>query len=735
MRGVPDGRTTRRFRAGAGAVAIAAAAAVFVTGLAAPSQAVPATPSTAADHSIALPGAAALMGTGPATDASGDVWMLVTTGVEEVRPDGTLVNFPTTAGRVAQGGITVDTAGDAWYVDNENPGASYVSEVTAAGVVHDYPDPLGPATLVSGPDGTVWLLGRLGGTFGGGVVRYTSSGTVTQFSTPQVVSHAFLPDGTLWFGGDTTVGWITPTQTSTTIGSVTVPSTVQGMVVDASGTVWFDEQGAIGAVAPDHSVSSYPVPGGKTPTALVLGSDGDPWFTDTGSLLVAGTAPLEYTVRTGGVLASVSFGLGNYATVDTPFVGPDGRLWLTAHEQGQTTGTSPVDLLRIATDGTVTRTSEPGDYSLMLRTSPNGTVWFQTSNYGFAPAPALTGVIAADGSMQTLASQSGQEFGTVFDSAGRAWGYDPSTNMLHEYWPVATTRVSASDRFATSVAVAQREYPNTAPTVVVASGMNFPDGLSAGPVAAADGGPLLLTGPTTLPQAVSAEITHLAPTKILVIGGPAAVSDDVVAQLNAIAPVTRLSGADRYATSRALVSSAFGGGASTVYVATGANFPDALSAGGAAGSQGAPLLLVDGTESTLDDATAQLLQSLHVQHIELVGGTSAVSPGVAAGLGAIAPVARLSGADRYSTAVAVNQQAYAGAPAGASVLIATGSSFPDALSASAWAAAAKSPLYVAAPGCVPQPVLGAIGTMQAGGVSVVGGPSALSDGVLHLTGC
>ncbi|WP_434315348.1 cell wall-binding repeat-containing protein [Leifsonia sp. P73] len=395
----------------------------------------------------------------------------------------------------------------------------------------------------------------------------------------------------------------------------------------------------------------------------------------------------------------------------------------------------PVDLLRIATDGTVTRTSEAGDYALMLSTSPSGTVWFQTANFGPTPASQLTGVIAADGSMQTLASQSGQEFGAVFDTAGRAWGYDPSTNTLHEYWPVATTRVSASDRFATSVAVAQREYPNTAPTVVVASGMNFPDGLSAGPVAAADGGPLLLTGPTALPQAVSAEISHLAPTRILVIGGPAAVSDDVVAQLNAIAPVTRLSGADRYATSRALVSSAFGSGAATVYVATGANFPDALSAGGAAGSQGAPLLLVDGTASTLDDATAQLLQSLHVQHIELVGGTSVVSPGVAAGLGAIAPVARLAGADRYSTAVAVNQQAYAGAPAGASVLIATGSSFPDALSASAWAAAAKSPLYVAAPGCVPQPVLGAIGTMQAGGVSVVGGPSALSDGVLRLTSC
>ena len=43
---------------------------------------------------------------------------------------------------------------------------------------------------------------------------------------------------------------------------------------------------------------------------------------------------------------------------------------------------------------------------------------------------------------------------------------------------------------------------------------------------------------------------------------------------------------DRYGTDAAVAEQAFGSGASTVYIASGANFPDALGAGAAAGKAG-----------------------------------------------------------------------------------------------------------------------------------------------------
>ncbi len=57
----------------------------------------------------------------------------------------------------------------------------------------------------------------------------------------------------------------------------------------------------------------------------------------------------------------------------------------------------------------------------------------------------------------------------------------------------------------------------------------------------------------------------------------------------------RLSGADRYATAAAVSAASFSPGVPVAYVATGANFPDALAAGAAAAERGGPVLLVTGS--------------------------------------------------------------------------------------------------------------------------------------------
>lgn len=297
-------------------------------------------------------------------------------------------------------------------------------------------------------------------------------------------------------------------------------------------------------------------------------------------------------------------------------------------------------------------------------------------------------------------------------------------------------RLSGENRYATSVNVA-REYPSEVDVVYIASGQNFPDALSAAPAAAAQGGPLLLTLPDRLLDTVAAEIRRLAPKTIVVAGGPTAVSDAVYTQLTALAPsIRRDAGSDRYETSRIINQNAFEvGSVGTAYFATGSNFPDALSASAAAGSIGAPVILVHGTSTFIDEATRALINSLGITSANVAGGESVVTAPLVdtltVGTG-VTSVVRLSGDDRYSTSSAINRASFDSAP---TVYFATGTGFADALAGAALAGRDGAPLYVVPSECVPTYVptdLQALGTSQR---ILLGSTAALSDAVGNLTVC
>lgn len=293
-------------------------------------------------------------------------------------------------------------------------------------------------------------------------------------------------------------------------------------------------------------------------------------------------------------------------------------------------------------------------------------------------------------------------------------------------------RRAGADRFATAVAISKDAFPNRAPVVYVANGLTFPDALAAGPVAAERGGPLLLVGPTEIPASVRAELTRLGPERIVIVGGTGVVSGTVANQLRSFAPtVQRLGGADRYATSRAVVRSTFST-ASEVYVATGANFPDALSAAAAAASRGAPVVLVNGAAGGIDSDTRQLLRDLKPTRITIAGGTGVVSSGIATALKQIAPVRRLSGADRFATSEAINRGSFTSAT---NAFIAYGFNFPDALAGSVLAGLRGGPMYISDTTCVPAGMVTHIQELGVQRVTLFGGKAVLTDAVGRLTRC
>ncbi|ANF32422.1 hypothetical protein A0130_12715 [Leifsonia xyli] len=297
--------------------------------------------------------------------------------------------------------------------------------------------------------------------------------------------------------------------------------------------------------------------------------------------------------------------------------------------------------------------------------------------------------------------------------------------------PINSTRIAGDDRFATSVAVSRQAFPDTAsgaPVAYLASGTTFPDALSAGAAAAHRHGTLLLTRPESLDPRVAAELVRLHPATVVVAGGPAAVSEAVVAQVRALpfAPtVVRVAGPDRFATSRAIIADAFGTAIPSLFLATGDNYPDALTAAAAGASTGQPVLLTDGWSPGLDAATAAALSGWGTSHVTVVGGTTSVSNGIYSDmLHAGITVERAAGYDRFDTAAKLASRL---GPTGR-VYFATGFGFADALTAAVLAGRSPAPLLLSAGGCAPLPTMQVLLDQQPGeGIEIGGNPAESSS--------
>lgn len=302
---------------------------------------------------------------------------------------------------------------------------------------------------------------------------------------------------------------------------------------------------------------------------------------------------------------------------------------------------------------------------------------------------------------------------------------------------VTVSRIGGEDRYATSVAISQANFPAGAPVVYIATGANFPDALSAAPVAAKATAPLLLSPANAIPDVVRAEIVRLAPGAIVVVGGTGSISDEVVADLGTLAPiVTRLSGDDRYGTSRALATDAFGvSGAPLVFLATGATFPDALSASAAAGFKEAPVILIRGGDSALDANTIALMSTLGTTDVVIAGGIGSISVEIETELQALPgmlTVKRLGGDDRFATSGNMNRDAFTSTT---TVYIASGMSFPDALSGAAVAGQQDAPLYVIPTRCIPSYVVRDIVSMGATQMVILGGTGVVGTDVEGFNRC
>lgn len=224
-------------------------------------------------------------------------------------------------------------------------------------------------------------------------------------------------------------------------------------------------------------------------------------------------------------------------------------------------------------------------------------------------------------------------------------------------------RVAGGTRIETAIEVAKaaQSQGSAVTTAFICNGWDFPDALSASPMATYNAAPILLSLPGELPWQTEAAIRDLGITDVIIVGGTGAVSSAVQTRLVSLlggdaSRVRRIAGANRYETSSEFAIWATEGGSgdgvvgtegspfalkalqySRIGIASGQNYPDALAGGVFCGLAGAPVLLTPSTQWSswiFDYDTAELpnpprtyygASQLAILRSYVFGGTGALS--------------------------------------------------------------------------------------------------------------
>lgn len=158
-------------------------------------------------------------------------------------------------------------------------------------------------------------------------------------------------------------------------------------------------------------------------------------------------------------------------------------------------------------------------------------------------------------------------------------------------------------------------------SLVLASGEIFPDALATSSIL--DQAGLLLTKKDQLPSEAQAAIKDLNHDNFLIVGGENSVQESLATSISnqyQYASHTRISGNNRYETSakigERLVSS-------TVILASGENFPDALAASTLAQKIDSPILLV--SKDKIDQSIIDYFKKHNIKKALVVGGQLSIS--------------------------------------------------------------------------------------------------------------
>ena len=322
----------------------------------------------------------------------------------------------------------------------------------------------------------------------------------------------------------------------------------------------------------------------------------------------------------------------------------------------------------------------------------------------------------------------------------------PPTKPEQKPEPEEPDRIEGGDRVDTSIDASEDLFPNGTNTVVLANCERYTDVLTANPFAIQIKASALFTYKDKLPEKTLKEIERLGAKKIYISGGYDAVSKKVVDELiNKGYDVFRFDGVNRYDTARKIaIKIRENGNKNVAELASGENYPDALSMTSMAVKDNAPILLTK--KDSIPSYTKQALAEWDIETIKIAGLDEAISNNVEKQIkngfaieennkkdsnvyDGAKVVSRFGGKDRYETSTVIAKESYPNSELG---VYATGEKFPDALIAGNYAGRKKAPVLLVKKDTLPESVKKYIANSKIEKATIIGGSKAVSDNVIEF---
>jgi streptogramin lyase len=276
--------------------------------------------------------------------------------------------------------IAAGPDGNLWFTDSRN---NAVGRSTPSGAITEFALPTRnayPQGIVAATDGRLWFTETNNSSVG----AITTAGRISEFreGPPEPGAGGVSPflitdradDGEVWFSisDPNAIGYQSVTVPGIMGGGTTLEGAVYGIAAVPGGDVYFTEMGA-GPVNGSDDIGRTKQIGppfehlalapGATPQQIVLGPDGNLWFTENGTSKIGRVSPASFTVT------------GEFATL-TPNAGPvgitagrDGGLWFTEQTANR--------IGHVTLAGAVSEYAVPGQNLRLLgiTAAVDGTIW------------------------------------------------------------------------------------------------------------------------------------------------------------------------------------------------------------------------------------------------------------------------------------------------------------------------------------------------------------------------
>ena len=270
------------------------------------------------------------------------------------------------------------------------------------------------------------------------------------------------------------------------------------------------------------------------------------------------------------------------------------------------------------------------------------------------------------------------------------------------------TRIAGKDRIGTSIEISKAMF-NESDNVVLASGFNFADALSAGQLAAALNAPLILSD-ENMDDRVKEEIANLKPKNMYIVGGENALGSNIEGSVKSAVNdinIERLKGNNRHETSvKVMEKTKEFIDAEYLLIASGKNFPDALSATSFMADHKALMVLSDGNSYPKSDLKEIAIGG--VNQLPLNGFTGE----------------RIAGKDRYQTSLALAEKSFEN---NENAILANSKVFADSLSAVSIAKNYKAPIILTDNENLTQSAKNYLENMKS--VTIVGGEKSVASNI------